>query len=236
MSLFQSPLKRHSAEYKVHYKKHAEIIKNRDAVQASLLNQLGKTLTIEQYKEEKSKKWAESKAELSEYFKTKKKLKKEQSFLGRANFKFWLFQFGLIILGFYFSCKSLIDDLKKQIKTGHEIISIIGISVSLFWLYHLFFQTASDFYTETYLIFKFIVSLAVGYFISRLIKYYTTKEGVVKSLVDLIFRIKKTHYRNIVVKALYAEKYDRSLDTLETVKSQANAFDKDVNSTIKQFV
>lgn len=236
MSLFQVPFKRYSEEYKSHYATYPLIIKKRDRIQDSLLSQLGKTLTIDEYKKAKTKAWLDSKLELGEYTKIKKKLAKEHSFLGRSSFKFWIFQFGLILLGFYFSIRSLIADLNKKVKTGHEIISVIGISISLLWFYHLFFQTARDFYTETYLIFKFIVSLAVGYFVSRLIKYYTQKEGIIKSLVDLIFRIKKTHYRNIVAKALYAEKYNKSLDTLKTVKNQTDDFDKDVSDTIKKFV
>lgn len=236
MSLFQVPFERYSDEYVIHKKKYAKIIKSRNRIQDSLLVELGKTLSIEEYKKERLLAWSASKLKLDEYGAKKKQLANEHSFLGRANFKFWLFQFGLILLGFYFSVKSLINDLRSKIKTGHEVISVLGISVCLFWFYHLFFKTAADFYTETYLIFKFILALGAGYFVSRLIKYFVIQERVVDALVKLIVRIKKIHYANMVIKALYAEKHDKSMDSIETVKTQAAAFDNDVKQTIEKFI
>ncbi|MFD0992353.1 hypothetical protein [Tenacibaculum geojense] len=236
MSLFQVFFDRYSPEYLAHYDTYQQIIDNRDFKQDSLLNELGNTLTVKEYKEERSKAWTASKKELGIYTKKKKELAAEHSFRGRSNFKFWIFQFGLILLGFYFSVKSLVDDLKRKIKTGHELISIVGISISLLWFYHLIFQTAKDFYTETYLFAKFLAALAVGFFISRLIKYYVLKTGIIQSLIDLIIRIKKVHYKEMVIKALYAEKYDRSIDSIETVKNQTERFDQDVKETIKNII
>lgn len=235
MSLFQAPFKRYSKEYSEHYKTYNSIINKRNSTQDSLLNELGKSLTIEKYKIEREEAWSNSQLLLKKYTSKKRKLAKEHSFLGRSSFKFWIFQFGIILLGFYFSIRSLIEDLKKDIKTGHEIISILGISISLFWLYHLFFKTANDFYAETYYLFEFLVSVGVGFFISRLIKYYTVKKGIISDLVDLILRIKTTHYRKMVVKALYAEKYDKSIDSIETVKMEANEFDKDISNTFDKY-
>lgn len=193
---------------------------------------LGKTLTIKEYKQKKLEAWSYSKLKLKQYTKTKNNLAKEHSFLGRSNFKFWLFIFGLVSLGFYFSLKSLFEDFRKRIRTGHEIISIIGISICLFWYYHLFFQTANDFYNETYLLFKLVICIAISFFISRLIKYYAIKEGAINSLLNLIVRIKSKHFKKMTVKALYAERYDKSLDTLESIKQQSNSFDDDVLRTV----
>ncbi len=234
MSLFQSPLNRYSDLQKENKTKYLPIIKERNFTQDSLLNELGKTLSIAEYKAVKKESWLFSQNKLKGYTKIKKEANIKQSFLGRDSLKFWAFQFGLILLGFYFSIKSLIEDYKKSLRTGHEIISIIGISVCLFWFYHLFFQTAEDFYTETYLIFKFIISLGIGYFVSRLIKYYAIKDGVIKTLIDLVLRIKTKHYRKMATNALYAEKYDKSIDSVETVKQQTKELDKDISETIKK--
>ena len=97
-------------------------------------------------------------------------------------------------------------DFQKPLRTGHEIISIIGISVCLFWFYHLLFQTSVDFYTETYLVFKLIVSLSIGFFVSRLIKYFAIKDGVIKTLIDLVLRIKVKHYRKMATKRALCRK------------------------------
>ena len=232
MSLFQVPFKRYSKEYSKHYKTYSSIIKERNQQQDSLLHELGQTLTIKEFKLERLQAWNLSKKKLEKYIKIKNTLAKEHSFLGRGSFKFWLFIFGLVSLGFYFSLKSLFEDFRKPIRTGHEIISIIGISICLFWYYHLFFQTASDFYNETYLLFKLIVSIAISFFISRLIKYYAIKEGAISSLLNLVFRIKSKHFKKMTVKALYAERYDKSLITLESIKQQSNSFDEDVLKTV----
>lgn len=234
MSLFQSPLERYSEIQLENKKKYKPIIKSRNFAQDSLLKELGKTLTIEEYKIARKESWTSFQNKLKFYTKIKKEANLKQSFLGRDSLKFWVFQFGLVLLGFYFAIKSLIDDFKKSISTGHEIISIIGITVCLFWFYHLFFQTAEDFYTGTYIIFKLLISLGIAYFISRLVKYYAIKDGVIKVLINLILRIKTKHYRKMTVNALYAERYDKSIDSIEGVRDQAKEFDKDIVETIKK--
>ncbi len=236
MSLFHAPFDRFSKEYLEHYATYQGILDERDSIQNSLVNELGKSLTVEEYKKNRAESWALSKVKLKEYKKKKKELFKAHSFFGRGSFKFWLFVFGLVLLGFYFSIKSLIEDYRKEIRTGHEIISIIGIAVSLFWFYHLFFQTAQDFYTEVYLLFKVLICIAIAIFISQSIKYFTRKEGIIKTLIDLVLRIKVTHYRKMVVNALYAEQNDQSIDSIETVKDQADALDKDIRETMNKIV
>ncbi len=234
MSLLSFPFKRYSKELLVHKKKYTPIIKSRKFKQDSLKNELGKTLTITEYKKLSNESWKLHQKKLQEYTKIKKKLNHEHSFLGRTNFKFWLTQFGIILLGLYFSIKSLLDDYKKALKTGHQYISNIGILVSLFWLYHLFFKTATDFYNETYVFTEIVLCVIATFFVSNLIKYYAKKETIIKTLVNLVLRIKTTHYKNILVKALYAEKHDKSIDSLKTAKSESEKFDKDVKETINK--
>ncbi|SEC29000.1 hypothetical protein SAMN04489761_2589 [Tenacibaculum sp. MAR_2009_124] len=234
MSLFHAPFQRYSDSYLKHYKTYDKIIAERNFIQDSLLNELGVTLTIDEYKIKRNEYRKLAQEKLKVYSKRKKSLYKEHSFLGRASFKFWLFVFGLVLLGLYFSVKSLIDDYKRTLKTGHEIISIVGIGVSFFWLYHLFFQTANDFYTEVYLGFKAIICVAIAFFIAQLIKYFTKKQGVIHTLINLILRIKRKHYRKMTVNALYAEKHDKSIDSIESVKQQADELDKDIKDTLNK--
>ncbi|CAA0186780.1 hypothetical protein [Tenacibaculum maritimum] len=234
MSLFQSPFDEFSKEQQENKKKYPLIIKKRNLKEKELLNELGKNLTIKEYRKALEELKANSKEELRIYTNNKRYLAAKHSFLGRNSFKFWIFQFGLITLGFYFAIKSLLVDLSRPVATGHEIISIIGVSICLFWFYHLFFQTSRDFFTETYLIFKVFISLGIGYFISKLIKYYTNRDGVIKVLIDLILRIKTKHYRKIAISALYAERYDKSIDTLDKVEDQARELDEDISKTINK--
>ncbi|TCI84925.1 hypothetical protein [Tenacibaculum sp. M341] len=234
MSLLSFPFKRYSKEFLAHKKTYRPIIDGRNKAQDSLRNELGTTLTIDEYKKASEKSWSFYMGKLDAYKKKKELLMNDQRFLGRANFRYWLTQFGIILLGLYFSVKSLYDDYRKNLKTGHRFISQIGILVSLFWMYHLFFRTAADFYTETYVITEIVLCIIAAFFIANLIKYYAKRESVVKGLISLVLRIKTKHYRNILVKALYAEKHDKSMDSIETTRSQSDEFDRDVKDTFNK--
>ncbi len=208
MSLFHAPLKRYSNDYITHYNTYDAIIKKRSFLQDSLLNQLGSTLNIKEYKNLRQQYWQQSQKELKIYTAKKRKLKKENSFLGRSSFKFWLFLFGLVTLGFYFAIKSLIDDFKKELRTGYEFISIAGISVCLFWYYHLFFQKADDFYVQTYLLWQVLVAFSSGFFVAGLIKYFVKREKLLKDIRDLI---------GFIFKNTKKESEDKMWDVLEKV-------------------
>ncbi len=236
MSIFHFPFKRFSKNQIDHEAKYDPIIKSRNSAQDSLLNQLGKSLNIKEYKKAKKASWGYYQAKLKEFNVDYKKYQNEHKFLGRSNFKFWLFQFGIILGWFYFSVRSLIYDLGSEIKTGHEYMSMISVSLCLLYFYHLFFKTAVDFYDETYLIFEIIASVIAMMFVFRLVKYYSIKESKIKTLLELVFRIKRDHYRDMTVKALYAEKYGKSVDSIETVRNQSNKFDRDVKETVEKVI
>lgn len=234
ISLFSSPFKRYSEDQRKHKPKYQEIIDSRDYEQDSLFKELGNTLTISEYKTKKKQSWEKHQGQLREFRKVKNKLKKEHSFLGRANFKFWLVQFGIIILGFFMSVKSFYHDLKQPKDTGFKWGSMAAIFVSLFWLYHLFFKTARDFYNETYIMSDLLITVLATLFVRDLIKYFAVKKTIINELIDLIIRIKKTHFKGVAIKAKYAEKHDKSLDCIETVDAQVDQFDKDINETISR--
>ena len=136
MSLFHFPFKRYSNEYLKNKKLYTPIVKQRNLTQDSLLTQLGKTLTIVEYKAAKKAAWSLSQQKLRAYTKKKNQLAKAHSFLGRSSFKFWLKEFGVILLGFYFCSRSLVLDIRKEKSTGHLYLSISGLTVCFFWLYH----------------------------------------------------------------------------------------------------
>ncbi|WP_299135211.1 hypothetical protein [uncultured Tenacibaculum sp.] len=184
-SLFHAPLKQFSGEYLLHKKNYRPLIKERAWLQDSLASELGKSLTISEYQKLRVKYWQNSKNKLKKYSSIKNKLYDDHMFLGRSNLKFWLFLFGLVLLGFYFSIKSLINDIKAEIENGHKYISIAGISICLFWFYHLFFQTANDFYNETYFVYALGISFLVGFFVYGLAKYFVKKESLVKLIRKL---------------------------------------------------
>ncbi len=234
MSLFHAPLKQFSEEYKKHRSSYSRIIKERNRRLDALALGLGKNVTIKQYQEQRKSVLDDTSFKLKEFKQKEDRLYYEHSFLGRPSFKFWFYNFGLVMLALFFSLKSLSDDYRKPVRTGFEVISTLGVSVSLFWMYHLLFQTGEDFYKETYYLFEFLICIGVSIFVSRLVKYYATQEGIINTLIDLVLRIKTKHYRKMTVKALYAERHDRSIDSVETVKQQANALDKDIKETMKK--
>lgn len=132
MSLFHVPFKRYSKNFLEHKKLYSKILKERNQIQDSLLNELGNTLTIVQYKKAKKKYWNFSQNKLKTYTKKKKKLTEEHSFRGRTSFRFWLFVFGLVIALLFFSCKSLYHDIVNGSTFKFQFISLTGIAVSFF--------------------------------------------------------------------------------------------------------
>ncbi len=189
-SLFHAPLKRFSDEYKEHRKNYKPIISERIQIQDSLANELGKTISIEEYKKLRVIAWNNSKAKLKKYTAKKNELFSNHMFRGRSNLKFWLFLFGVVLLGFYFSVKSLINDINKKVSSGHEYVSASGISVCLFWFYHLFFQTGEDFYVDKYFYLSVCIAFLIGFFVFKLIKYFYKKDSlieIIRKLFNFIF-------------------------------------------------
>lgn len=216
MSFFHISFNKYSPEYLEHKKVYKPIIKEREKLQDSLANELGKTLSITEYQRLRTEAWEFSKSRLKKYNVKKDELYKAHMFLGRSNLRFWLFVFGIVLLGFYFSIKSLIDDLKKDLDTGHKFISIAGISVCLFWFYHLFFQTAEDFYRETYFLYGVGIALMSGFFMYGLIRYFIKKESlqeIIRSLFDFI--LIEVPDRDMIKDHRKEEYHDKSVELLK---------------------
>lgn len=109
---------------------------------------------------------------------------KEFSFRGRASFHFWLYLFGLVTLGLFFSCKSLYQDIINGRNFKVYFISICGITISLFWIIHLFFMTHKDFNQHNYVGLILACSIMFGIFGYHSIKYVANKKIKRKKLFE----------------------------------------------------
>lgn len=232
MSLFHFPFKRYSTEYSNHYKTYSPIIKERNLKQDYLLKELGKTLTIAEYKAAKKTTWSASQTKLRAYTKKKNQLAKAHSFFGRGSFKFWLKEFGVVLLGLYFSIRSVILDTSK--KTGHLYLSMAGLTVCFFWLYHLFFKTAADFYNSTYITTQLTLSILVAFFTTVFVKHQQNRKATIKELVQFIFRTKDHHYPNVASKALYAQTHNKAITSKDTVADNTLEFEEDLITTLEK--
>lgn len=233
MSLFHAPFKRYSKSFLEHKKNYTKIIKERSYLQDSLLNELGATLSITQYKKAKKEYWKLSQNKLKAYTKKKKELITEHSFRGRSSFRFWLFAFGLVIALLFFSCKSLYHDIVNGSTFKFQFISLTGIIVSFFWLTHLLFLTQQDFNTNSYIAILLVAGALSSCFTYFLVKNYTYKDDLILKQLSLIDRIKTVHYPRVALKALYSERNDKAMLSADSVKENANAFDDDIVTTLK---
>lgn len=164
----------------------------------------------------------------------KRTIDKQFSFNGRRSFRIWIYLFGLVSLGMFFSCKSLFDDISKGSHFKFHFISLTGVFISCFWLIHLLFFTHKDFSNGSYIgiiSISAVLSTAFTYF---LIKYYNYKDQIIYDLIALIERIKKEHIQRVGTKAMYAEKNDSAMLATDSIKTNIEKFDKDVAETLKK--
>ncbi len=198
MSLFHVYFPRHSTELLEHKKLYKPIIAERDITHKKLIDELEKgEILVSEYLRLDKVNTSNSKAKLKSYTKRKNEIIKNDMFLGRASFRYWIFFFGLVLPILYFSFKSLINDINRENKTGHKYISIGGIAVGFFWLYHLLFRTETDFNTQTYFYLILAISLLAGFFTHKLIKYFMKKydreESLLRNIRNLVgFALRNT--------------------------------------------
>lgn len=244
LSLFSVFSDEYSKEYLEHKKTYKQIIKNRDSSTKGLINKHAQTLLDKYPNDPEINKIANSlmsdyesnfeynRKEIKKYNSKKKELAYEHSFRGRSSFSFWISLFGIVTLGLYFSIKSLFDSISRGSTFRHQLVDITGIVVSVFWAIHLLFLTQKDFLNNKYFAVIIFCSSLISMFVYFLVKKYNYKDIIIDSLLSLIFRIKSKHYRRLAVKSLYAEKHDEALLSLDTVKQNAQEFDKDIAETI----
>lgn len=161
------------------------------------------------------------------------KVNNDFSFRGRSSFHFWIFVFGLVSALMFFSCKSLYHDIVHGSTFRFQFISLTGIAISFFWMIHLVFLTQKDFSKHNYFFMIIGCAIPATFFTFFLVKNYTYKDDIILKQLSLIDKIKTIHYPRVALKALYAERNDKAMLATDTVKENADAFDDDILTTLK---
>ncbi|CAM1374477.1 membrane hypothetical protein [Tenacibaculum xiamenense] len=244
MSLFHVFFSEYSYQYTEHKKIYKSIVESRDQGIMELLENHNKKIEntsdkdsliflsqklITDYKSHRQK----ISLELKNYKKTKKQYYKEHSFRGRSSFHFWVFVFGLVSALMFFSCKSLYDDIVNGSTYRFQFISLTGIAISFFWMIHLTFFTQEDFTKNSYFLMILVCACLATFFTYFLVKNYTYKDDIILKQLSLIDKIKTIHYPRVALKALYAERNDKAMLATDTVRENADAFDHDIVTTLK---
>ncbi|CAL2107677.1 conserved membrane hypothetical protein [Tenacibaculum sp. 190524A02b] len=234
MSLFHIFFKSKTKEQLLATKSYKIKVKERDTYQLELINLLEKEeITKKEYVIKAKESFKYYKNELLKISKYKKKLAYQHSFRGRANFRVWIYLFGLVTLGLFFSCKSLYHDIVNGSTFKFQLISLAGIVVSFFWLIHLTFLTQKDFSESKYITLIIICAALATAFIYYLMKYYTYKDAIILKLLSFLKRVKNKHYKDMAVRAVYLEETGTPLATEKTTNEAMEEFDKDLVTTIK---
>lgn len=97
------------------------------------------------------------------------------SFLGRSSFSFWLKEIGILLCLLTVSIFAINKDrrLKNKglLKWYEPAAGISFLSVSLFWLYYMLFQTQRDFDLSTYTFYLLLVTIPpLAYFVYHFIR------------------------------------------------------------------
>jgi hypothetical protein len=234
MSLFHVFFESKSKEQILHAPKYKQEVQVRDKAEEDLLIRFEKDLVSKkEFIEELRRQKEHYKSSLKTLSDKRKALAREHSFRGRSSFHFWLFAFGLVSALFFFSCKSLYDDIVRSSKFKFHLVSISGVIVSCFYFIHLIFLTQNDFNKNKYFIVLLVCAILFSAFTYFLVKNYTYREDIILNQLSFIERIRTIHYPKIAIKARYAEKYGEVLETESNLEEQILDFEKDLINTIK---
>ncbi len=159
-------------------------------------------------------------------------LAEEHSFRGRSSLHFWIFVFGLVTALFFFSCKSLFDDISKGSTFRFQLVSLSGIVVSFFWFIHLIFLTQEDFTKNKYVIVLISCAILFSFFTYSLIKYYAYKDDIIYKQLSFIKRVKSIYYEDIAFRALYAEQSGKPYESKKKVDDCIEEFQEDLKNVV----
>lgn len=230
MSLFHIFLNAKATGIKENNSAYRSEIKKRDSILFSQLTKIeNKSLSTSIISMLK-----ESKLNVKRINNEKREINRAHSFRGRSSKHFWICFFGLVTALLFFSIKSLFDDIKNGSTYRFQFVSITGIIVSFFWIIHLIFFTQKDFQKNSYILLILICACLCSIFIYFLVKYYTYKDDIILKQLSLLERIKTVHYPKIAVKAMYAEKYGKSVTSVKELQKAAEDFQDDLLETLKE--
>jgi hypothetical protein len=172
MSLFHIFFESKPSEISANNKEYRKVIENRNSLRLSYLEDLkDRKITIDAYYANLSSLIEQSEKDIALLNKERKKINQAFSFRGRQSFHFWIFVFGLVTALLYFSSKSLYKEIKEKQSIGFQLNSIVGVTVSFFWIIHLTFFTQKDFTKNSYVIFILLCAVACAISTYLLIKY-----------------------------------------------------------------
>jgi hypothetical protein len=172
MSLFHVFFHSNPPKLEAVTKEYRQVIKNRNNLRSSYLEDLkNRKISIDEYYTNFTNLTAESEQNIKRLNEKKKMINRAFSFRGRQSFHFWIFVFGLITALLYFSSLSLYKQIKEKQSIGFQINSIVGVTVSFFWMIHLIFFTQKDFTKNSYVVFILLCAVACAISIYFLMRY-----------------------------------------------------------------
>ena len=177
MSLYHVFFESKSPEIERNNEDYRQLVIHRNSTQDKLLEQLKKKdINVDEYLFKITALEKKSKEKIKILNREKIRIIRDFSFRGRSSFHFWLFVFGLVTLGLFFSCKSLYQDIKNGSSFKVYFISICGIVISLFWVIHLTFMTQKDFSKHSYVGMILLCSIFFSVFGYYAIKHIASKK------------------------------------------------------------
>lgn len=233
LSLFHVFLESKSKEQIAYASTYKNTVKVLDSIQFSLLDQYETNkLTKSEFLELSRNHLTSYEPKLKEVSRKRKQLAGEHSFRGRSSLHFWIFVFGLVSALFYFSSKSLFDELSRGSTFKHQFVSLSGIIVSVFWFIHLIFFTQRDFNENNYILTILVCSLLFSGFTYFLIKYYSYKDQIIYNLIAFTKRVKTEYIHDLALRAKYSEKTKRILpeNYSKSIDDTVDKFQKDLRN------
>ena len=163
-------------------------------------------------------------------------------FIGFRNFRQFLYAFGIYFAffcasSFFFWIKHFID---PQYQSVVKIINILGgifVSISAYFLLWVFIPV-SDFPDYVYEIAFVLTAVFIAYGMYLLNRFVArialNKLRNIKNLVGFMLRVRDKHYERVALKALYAEKRNRPMDSPDTVAENIDEFEEDFYETLEK--
>ncbi|WP_440880685.1 hypothetical protein [Tenacibaculum sp. C7A-26P2] len=195
-------------------------------------------ISINKFSSQFDKSIKKSEQKEKEYYNRKREILEKHSYFNFQSKRQFTFMLSLICLLVFTSILSIFSNHNKDIML-RKIASIASYctgSISLFWLFWVFFNSIINENNLLYLFMFLTFSLIVFFIIFKTIKLFASKKLSVQILVDFIYRARNKHYPEIASKALHAEMYDEALKNGKSVASISENFDNDLLNTLEHVI
>jgi len=122
-------------------------------------------------------------------------IKSAFKFNGRSSKHYFFWLLGIFISFFTVSCMLAVKDARLKraglLKWYEPSVSIVFISVSLFWLYHTIFMTERDFEITIYTLFLVCILVPLAYFIYHFLRRSNIEEKLLENIQVLTTHVLK---------------------------------------------